>query len=712
MTKKIISIILCVLMLVTVIPFTVFADNVKISTVDLLYDEGAATFNTGYTEGECKDSIRANCSVETVGVEIDDFSLSVQSSDGTDWWGIGDGTSMASYDKTYAMRVILDLKNGYDWIDVMKSDELKHSVADFPEFTVNFNGEKRTDVWFCYNASWNSIVFYIPIGHPSTNPCIKSVTLTEKNLSVAVNSSHQFETVVEGTSDNKNIVWQIFGNNSDDTVISNSGMLFVAADETATELTVRATSEFDFHKYDEATVTVTLTAPTIDAIEFVNPSENVYKGNNKTFTVIITGTQANKNVNFALQGDESANTTVSEAFNYRQIDETTTKADVSVYISNDETATTIYLWATSVADNTKSAYAIINVMDTEKYSRVDLTYDENAVKFKLSDTEGYARNKATEVAAVTTADISLDNLYLMYKLESWNGIGDGTNTVDKNKNYALEYTLEIKGNTHDWPNALKADSENHLITEVEGFEIYVNGKKRTDVEFKYNKYWNYIFVYVPADIILNGFLTEDGKTYYYIDGEPVTSKLMTIDGKKYYFGKDGAMYTKRLISVSGKKYYMGADGAAYTKKLISVDGKKYYMGADGVAYTSKLISVSGKKYYMGKDGVAYTKRLISVGGKKYYMGADGVAYTSKLISVDGKKYYMGKDGVAYKSKLISVSGKKYYIGKDCIAYKSKFASLSGKKYYFGSDCVMYKSKTFSVSGVKWRADSNGVCKKV
>ena len=193
---------------------------------------------------------------------------------------------------------------------------------------------------------------------------------------------------------------------------------------------------------------------------------------------------------------------------------------------------------------------------------------------------------------------------------------------------------------------------------------------------------------------------------------PAKGLYTSSDGAKFYFTSEGKMYVKRLASVNGKKYYFGADGVAYTKRLISVDGKKYYMGADGVAYTSRLISVSGKKYYMGKDGIAYTKRLISVDGKKYYMGADGVAYTSKLISVDGKKYYMGKDGVAYKSKLISVSGKKYYIGKDCIAYKSKFASLSGKKYYFGSDCVMYKSKTFSVSGVKWKADSNGVCKKV
>ena len=27
----------------------------------------------------------------------------------------------------------------------------------------------------------------------------------------------------------------------------------------------------------------------------------------------------------------------------------------------------------------------------------------------------------------------------MYKLEDWNGIGDGSSLLDKNKNYALEY---------------------------------------------------------------------------------------------------------------------------------------------------------------------------------------------------------------------------------------------------------------------------------
>ncbi|MCR4563806.1 MAG: hypothetical protein K5755_04125 [Clostridiales bacterium] len=279
-----------------------------------------------------------------------------------------------------------------------------------------------------------------------------------------------------------------------------------------------------------------------------------------------------------------------------------------------------------------------------------------------------------------------------------------------------------------------------------------------------------------GSMVKSKLMTIGGKKYYFgKDGAMYTKRLISVSGKKYYMGADGAAYTKRLISVNGKKYYMGADGVAYKSKLISVDGKKYYIGSDcvayksklasidgkkyyfgsdcvayksklasidgkkyyfgsdcvmyksrlasisgnkyyfgkdGVAYKSKLISVSGKKYYIGKDCIAYKSKFASLSGKKYYFGSDCVMYKSRLASISGKKYYFGKDGVAYKSKLISVSGKKYYIGKDCIAYKSKFASLSGKKYYFGKDCIMYKSKTFSVSGVKWKADSNGVCKKV
>ena len=199
-------------------------------------------------------------------------------------------------------------------------------------------------------------------------------------------------------------------------------------------------------------------------------------------------------------------------------------------------------------------------------------------------------------------------------------------------------------------------------------------------------------------IIDDGYeFTTDAEAYVWINKEDGFVIGNVIDGSSDY-----------LIAELDMDYTEHPAKGLYT----SSDGAKFYFTSEGKMYVKRLASVNGKKYYFGADGVAYTKKLISVSGKKYYMGADGVAYTKKLISVNGKKYYMGADGVAYKSKLISVSGKKYYIGSDCVAYKSKFASLSGKKYYFGSDCVMYKSKTFSVSGVKWKADSNGVCKKV
>ena len=191
-----------------------------------------------------------------------------------------------------------------------------------------------------------------------------------------------------------------------------------------------------------------------------------------------------------------------------------------------------------------------------------------------------------------------------------------------------------------------------------------------------------------------------GKYYMYVWGNPRDCATYTIT-----FNYNG------WRTVDGNKYYY-YKGSMIKGRLASINGNKYYFGKDGVMYKSKLISVSGKKYYIGKDGIAYKSKFGTISGKKYYFGSDCVMVKSKLISVSGKKYYMGSDGAAYKSKLISVSGKKYYIGSDCVAYKSKFASLSGKKYYFGSDCVMYKSKTFSVSGVKWKADSNGVCKKV
>ncbi len=72
-------------------------------------------------------------------------------------------------------------------------------------------------------------------------PDIK-VTITPEELKVDANPGQkgQFTALVEGT-DNQDVEWTISGNSSEETLITN-GQLFLGTDETATEMTVTATS--------------------------------------------------------------------------------------------------------------------------------------------------------------------------------------------------------------------------------------------------------------------------------------------------------------------------------------------------------------------------------------------------------------------------------------------------------------------------------------
>ncbi|HIT30918.1 MAG TPA: InlB B-repeat-containing protein, partial [Candidatus Scatomorpha stercoravium] len=92
-------------------------------------------------------------------------------------------------------------------------------------------------------------------------PIVTNVSVSPETATVKVGGTQQFTAAVSGTGDfSKDVNWSVSGNNSDDTTI-NDGVLKVAADETATELTVTATSVGDGTIYDTATVTVTQDEP-------------------------------------------------------------------------------------------------------------------------------------------------------------------------------------------------------------------------------------------------------------------------------------------------------------------------------------------------------------------------------------------------------------------------------------------------------------------
>ncbi|WP_262349179.1 glucosaminidase domain-containing protein [Limosilactobacillus fermentum] len=206
----------------------------------------------------------------------------------------------------------------------------------------------------------------------------------------------------------------------------------------------------------------------------------------------------------------------------------------------------------------------------------------------------------------------------------------------------------------------------------------------------------------------NGLVTENGATYYYINGVKQTNYFLGQNGKMYYFGSDGKEYKDQFYYNWGNMYYFGNDGARYTDQFYYNWGNMYYFGDDGVRYTNQFYSNWGKMYYFGDDGVRYTNRFYSNWGKMYYFGDDGARYTNQFYSNWGNMYYFGSDGARYTDQFYSNWGKMYYFGDDGVRWTNQFMSAWGNIYYFGSDGSRATSTTINLGYGDLTFDSNGV----
>jgi len=94
-----------------------------------------------------------------------------------------------------------------------------------------------------------------------SGPYISSVSVSPSNSSVIFMGSTTitFSAAVTGVNNPPaTVTWSVTGNNSDETVISQNGVLTITSDETSSTLTVRAVSTLDNTKYGTATVAVTV----------------------------------------------------------------------------------------------------------------------------------------------------------------------------------------------------------------------------------------------------------------------------------------------------------------------------------------------------------------------------------------------------------------------------------------------------------------------
>jgi len=141
---------------------------------------------------------------------------------------------------------------------------------------------------------------------------ITSVTVSPASIEVQKGSTQQFGATVNGTNNPaQTVTWAVTGSGSAGTTISTSGLLTVAADETAAALAVTATSTVDTSKTGSATVTVTITPPTpVYGISLNTSGPYVFAPATvgygaqtaHTVTVTNTGNQATGNLTVAVSG--------------------------------------------------------------------------------------------------------------------------------------------------------------------------------------------------------------------------------------------------------------------------------------------------------------------------------------------------------------------------------------------------------------------------
>ena len=181
-----------------------------------------------------------------------------------------------------------------------------------------------------------------------TSPTITGVTVTPADAKVEVGETKQFTATVSGTGYyNRSVIWTVTGSSNAGTFISSNGVLTVATDETAEELTVKATAKGDGTTSADATVTVTQPA-TITGVTVTPATATVEAGKTQEFTAKVEGTgDVSQDVTWSVEGKNSTSTTIS--------------ATGLLNIATDETAATLTVTATAKGDGTTSGTAKVTV---------------------------------------------------------------------------------------------------------------------------------------------------------------------------------------------------------------------------------------------------------------------------------------------------------------------------------------------------------------
>ncbi|WP_339319161.1 S-layer homology domain-containing protein [Paenibacillus sp. FSL R10-2734] len=177
---------------------------------------------------------------------------------------------------------------------------------------------------------------------------VDSVSITPNDVDGKIGTSVTFKAEVTGNADDT-VTWDVYGNTSADTTISN-GVLTISADETINGvLTVKATSTIDPTKSGTAHVLVVDELhPTVVSVTIPDQVDSVKRGTIKQFSSNVeVKNDASTTVVWSVYGAENADTKINNGL---------------LMVNENETAEQVEIKATSVVDPTKFATKTIKII--------------------------------------------------------------------------------------------------------------------------------------------------------------------------------------------------------------------------------------------------------------------------------------------------------------------------------------------------------------
>jgi len=190
-------------------------------------------------------------------------------------------------------------------------------------------------------------------------PVVTNVTVTAASSFVRAGESIQLRAVISGTYEpSQSVTWRVSSNAAGTgavtpgTNINNSGLLTIANNESLTILYVIATSAYDRTKFGSIAVPVII--PTVSSVTVTPANQSVQAGSSFQFYAAVAGSNnPNISVTWKVSTNAAGTGAVTPGTNINMSGRLT--------IAANETASMLFVFATSVFDPSKTGSVIINV---------------------------------------------------------------------------------------------------------------------------------------------------------------------------------------------------------------------------------------------------------------------------------------------------------------------------------------------------------------